>query len=251
MGSTRTDDRRLRLRGRRRHPGRPEGVRRHGRARHERDRRADRAEHDRRDRGARGAAGVRRAQLDAVFDDLGVDAAKTGMLFSRAMIETVADVPRAPPGPARRRPGDGRELRRTAAPGRRRRGAGRAGSSRSRRSSRRTCGGGGARRRRARGRASRAARELGAPAAIVTGGHGETAVDHLFDGREHVEIPSSGTTSRATHGAGCTHSAALAALLARGLPLVDAARGAARGQPRRSHGLPEMGAGDGPSTFSM
>src|SRR5437870_9932405 len=30
------------------------------------------------------------AQLDAVFDDIGVDAAKTGMLFSRPLIETVA-----------------------------------------------------------------------------------------------------------------------------------------------------------------
>src|SRR3954462_4888364 len=29
-------------------------------------------------------------QLDAVFDDIGVDAAKTGMLFSRDLIETVA-----------------------------------------------------------------------------------------------------------------------------------------------------------------
>src|SRR5437667_790654 len=32
-----------------------------------------------------------RAQLAAVFDDIGVDAAKTGMLFSRELIETVAD----------------------------------------------------------------------------------------------------------------------------------------------------------------
>src|ERR671925_2320882 len=31
------------------------------------------------------------AQLEAVFDDLGVDAAKTGMLFSAPLIETVAD----------------------------------------------------------------------------------------------------------------------------------------------------------------
>src|SRR5437667_1572753 len=31
------------------------------------------------------------AQLEAVFDDLGVDAAKTGMLFSVPVIETVAD----------------------------------------------------------------------------------------------------------------------------------------------------------------
>src|SRR5215212_11432097 len=32
-----------------------------------------------------------RAQLDAVCDDIGVDAAKTGMLFSRGIIETVAE----------------------------------------------------------------------------------------------------------------------------------------------------------------
>ena len=32
-----------------------------------------------------------RAQLDAIFDDIGVDAAKTGMLFSRTIIESVAE----------------------------------------------------------------------------------------------------------------------------------------------------------------
>src|SRR2546428_8384767 len=32
-----------------------------------------------------------RAQLELVFDDIGVDAAKTGMLFSRVLIATVAD----------------------------------------------------------------------------------------------------------------------------------------------------------------
>src|SRR5918999_583449 len=32
-----------------------------------------------------------REQLAAVWDDIGVDAAKTGMLFSRSIIETVAD----------------------------------------------------------------------------------------------------------------------------------------------------------------
>src|SRR5919199_756225 len=31
------------------------------------------------------------AQLEAVFDDIGVDAAKTGMLFSAPLVETVAD----------------------------------------------------------------------------------------------------------------------------------------------------------------
>ena len=32
-----------------------------------------------------------RAQLDAVFSDIGVDAAKTGMLFSAPIVEAVAD----------------------------------------------------------------------------------------------------------------------------------------------------------------
>src|SRR2546430_7375307 len=40
-----------------------------------------------------------RAQLDAVFDDIGVDAAKTGMLFSRTLIETVASYLRNHPVP--------------------------------------------------------------------------------------------------------------------------------------------------------
>jgi hydroxymethylpyrimidine/phosphomethylpyrimidine kinase len=88
--------------------------------------------------------------------------------------------------------------------------------------------------------------ELGAPAAIVTGGHGEP-VDQLFDGRRHVEIPVERHDVRATHGAGCTHSATLAALLARGLSLEDAARGAAGAASRAvAQGLAEIGAGDGP-----
>jgi hydroxymethylpyrimidine/phosphomethylpyrimidine kinase len=88
--------------------------------------------------------------------------------------------------------------------------------------------------------------ELGASAALVTGGHG-TAVDHLFDGRSHVEIPVERLSVPATHGAGCTHSATLAALLARGLSLEEAARGAAAAATAAvRHGLVELGAGDGP-----
>src|SRR5436190_8051591 len=40
-----------------------------------------------------------RAQLDAVWADIGVDAAKTGMLFSRAIVEEVADWLEAHPVP--------------------------------------------------------------------------------------------------------------------------------------------------------
>ena len=74
---------------------------------------------------------------------------------------------------------------------------------------------------------------LGAPAVIVTGGHGGEAVDWLFDGERHVPIPVERYGEEATHGAGCTHSASLAAFLARGRALAEAAR--ARG-PRRLGG---------------
>jgi len=88
---------------------------------------------------------------------------------------------------------------------------------------------------------------LGAAAVIVTGGHGEDAVDHLYDGERHVAIPVERHQSGATHGAGCTHSATLAALLARGLALEEAARGAASAASRAvAQGLAELGAGDGP-----
>ena len=43
--------------------------------------------------------------------------------------------------------------------------------------------------------------ELGAAAVIVTGGHGEDAVDHLFDGRDHLDLPVARHAVAATHGA--------------------------------------------------
>jgi hydroxymethylpyrimidine/phosphomethylpyrimidine kinase len=88
---------------------------------------------------------------------------------------------------------------------------------------------------------------MGAPAALVTGGHGAEPVDHLFDGSRHIAIPVARHSVAATHGAGCTHSASLAAGLAAGLPLEEAARQAAviAGQAVE-HGLPWLGAGEGP-----
>jgi hydroxymethylpyrimidine/phosphomethylpyrimidine kinase len=88
---------------------------------------------------------------------------------------------------------------------------------------------------------------MGAAAAIVTGGHGPEPVDHLFDGRCHVRIEVARYAVAATHGAGCTHSAALAAGLAAGLSLPDAARQAAAvAGDAVAHGLAGLGGGDGP-----
>jgi len=89
--------------------------------------------------------------------------------------------------------------------------------------------------------------KLGAAAVVVTGGHGDEPIDHLFDGERHVEIPVTRYEVAATHGAGCTHSATLAAGLAKGLTLEGAARQAALvASDAVRHGLPELGSGEGP-----
>lgn len=94
---------------------------------------------------------------------------------------------------------------------------------------------------------------MGAAAALVTGGHGREPVDHLYDGTAHVRIPVTRHRVAATHGAGCTHSAALAVGLAAGLSLADAARQAsAVASAAVAQGLVGLGAGDGPvSVFPL
>jgi hydroxymethylpyrimidine/phosphomethylpyrimidine kinase len=189
-----------------------------------------------------------RAQLDAVFGDIGVDAAKTGMLYSRALIEAVAGYLREHAVPLVVDPvmvaSSGAQLLEDDAvevlvrelfplatvitpnlPEAR----ALAGDDAS------------------QAELAERLHDLGAPAVIVTGGHGTAAVDHLFDGREHVDIPVTRHAVAATHGAGCTHSATLAALLARGETLAGAARGASEAASRAvAQGLVEVGAGDGP-----
>jgi hydroxymethylpyrimidine/phosphomethylpyrimidine kinase len=189
------------------------------------------------------------AQLEAVLSDLGAGAAKTGMLFSRGVIEAVAGILAGRGLPlvvdpvlvassgAKLLEDDAADalvsllfpLATVVTPNL-------------------------AEAQQLTGRPALAAKAelaerlvaLGAPAALVTGGHG-APVDHLYDGREHVEIPVDRLGVAATHGAGCTHSATLAALLARGLPLVEAAAGAARAATDAvRHGLVGLGAGDGP-----
>lgn len=74
----------------------------------------------------------------------------------------------------------------------------------------------------------RAARDIyrfGPGNVLVKGGHltGE-AVDVLYDGREYHYLKGQRLDSRNTHGTGCTLSSAIAAGLARGLPVVAAVR---------------------------
>jgi hydroxymethylpyrimidine/phosphomethylpyrimidine kinase len=190
-----------------------------------------------------------RAQIEAVLDDIGADAAKTGMLFSAPLIEAAAaalagrglplvvdPVMVASSGSTLLLPDaigtlvtrlfplatvvtpnlpEAQALTQTAT----------------------------------EDRAELAERlvAMGAPAALVTGGHGAEPIDHLFDGSRHTAIPVTRHRVAATHGAGCTHSAALAAGLAAGLPLAAAARQAATVAGEAvARGLAMLGAGEGP-----
>ncbi len=74
--------------------------------------------------------------------------------------------------------------------------------------------------------AARRIHGLGARAVIVKGGHipGDEVVDVVFDGETFTDLRGPRVESRNTHGTGCTFAAALAANLARGETLVEAAR---------------------------
>jgi hydroxymethylpyrimidine/phosphomethylpyrimidine kinase len=214
------------------------------------------------------------AQLEAVFDDIGVDAAKTGMLFSASLIETVADFLEERPVPLVVDPvmvaSSGAQLLEddavetlverlfplaTVVTPNLAEAEVLAGTKQQTVPKFDTA----ARASAAHGPAvfdkqqavtkselAERIHALGAAAVIVTGGHGEP-VDHLFDGREHVEIPIERSDVGATHGAGCTHSATLCAGLAGGLSLREAAENAAHvASVAVAHGLAEIGAGDGP-----
>jgi hydroxymethylpyrimidine/phosphomethylpyrimidine kinase len=69
----------------------------------------------------------------------------------------------------------------------------------------------------------------GTRSVVIKGGHrgGSTSVDLLFDGRNFTEYTSERFDTPNTHGTGCTFSAAIAAGLARGLA-VDGAVGEAK-----------------------
>jgi hydroxymethylpyrimidine/phosphomethylpyrimidine kinase len=90
-------------------------------------------------------------------------------------------------------------------------------------------------------------RDLGAHAALVTGGHGhgDEVVDVLYDGDWHVARHLR-SPSRHTHGTGCTLSAAITANLALGKPLVESVEIAREYVQRAIAMSPGLGGGHGP-----
>src|SRR5262245_5816852 len=65
---------------------------------------------------------------------------------------------------------------------------------------------------------------LGPAAVVVTGGHGPDNADVLTDAAGSIRIEGPRYPVGASHGSGCTHSSDLAAFLARGADLAEAAR---------------------------
>jgi hydroxymethylpyrimidine/phosphomethylpyrimidine kinase len=195
------------------------------------------------------------AQVEAVLDDIGVDAVKIGMLGDAASIEAVAEalsrLPAGRPvvldpvmvsesGAELLEPSSRRGLVRMLLPratavtpnlAEARALAAEVGTAPSSDPS----------------ALARTLRALGPEVVVVTGGHRDDATDVFFDGERLVELPGERHPDGAAHGSGCTHSSVLAARLAWGDDPLDAARTAKEVAARAVRdGLAEIGAGAGP-----
>lgn len=100
----------------------------------------------------------------------------------------------------------------------------------------------------AMGEAARAIAALGPRVVAVKGGHlaGE-AVDVVYDGREVVTLPEPRVETTDTHGTGCIFAAAIAAHLARGAPPLEAVRRAKAFVTAAVRGALRLGRGHGPA----
>ena len=95
--------------------------------------------------------------------------------------------------------------------------------------------------------AARAIAALGPKTVIVKGGHwGDDATDVFFDGQSLVQLSTPRVATTNTHGTGCTFSAAIAAGLAHGLPLIEALQQAKGFVEQAMRSAFPLGQGHGP-----
>ena len=193
------------------------------------------------------------AQIDAVATDIGMDAVKTGMLSSAAIIETVAErlrhhgVEQLVVDPVMVAKGGDRLLREDAVTALVSRllplalvstpNAGEAAA---------LCGHPVETMEQARDAAG-AIHAMGCRYVVVKGGHfGEDAVDVLYDGSAFTEFPAKRISTTSTHGTGCTFASAVAAGLARGNTVGGAVSDAKAYVTAAIAGAPPIGGGHGP-----
>jgi hydroxymethylpyrimidine/phosphomethylpyrimidine kinase len=98
--------------------------------------------------------------------------------------------------------------------------------------------------------AGRALLDLGAGAAVITGGHlaGDDVIDVFVSATEQAEFRRARVATTNDHGTGCTYSSAIAAYLARGESLIRATEQAGRFVERALLGAQgwSLGHGGGP-----
>ncbi len=95
--------------------------------------------------------------------------------------------------------------------------------------------------------AARAIAALGPRHVVVKGGHrAADPVDVYFDGKRFAELRAERISTRHTHGTGCTFSAAIAAFIARGLPVEAAVTAAKNYITEAIRHAPGIGSGHGP-----
>ncbi len=195
-----------------------------------------------------------RAQIDAVVVDIGVQAAKTGMLSSAAIIEAVSSaivdhgIRNLVVDPVMVAKGGAKLLRDDAVDALRSRLLQLATVITPNLPEAEVLVG---RRLRTPDERRQAARDLvgmGARAAVVKGGHaaGAMSTDIYFDGVELVELKARRISTTNTHGSGCVFSAAIAARLARGADPLAAVRDAKAFITRAIEHSLELGRGHGP-----
>ncbi len=196
-----------------------------------------------------------RLQLDLVVRDIGVDAAKTGMLSSAEIVEAVAEavkehgLERLVVDPVMRAKSGDRLLRAEAEEALIRRLFPLAYLVTPNIPEAEALVGGSIQSVKEMAKAARRIFDLGPRAVLVKGGHLDSeaeAVDVFYDGRQIHEFRAERIRTRNTHGTGCTYSAAITAYLARGEELLEAVRKAKDYVTAAiRHGFP-LGRGHGP-----
>jgi len=196
------------------------------------------------------------AQIDAVLTDIGVDAAKTGMLANAGIIEIVAQKVRehrierfvvdpvmlAKSGAALLRPDAVEALKRHLLP--------LALVVTPNLPEASALAGWPIRTEQEMEDAARAIMRLGTRSVVVKGGHlqgDEESVDLFFDGRAFQRFAAPRVATQHTHGTGCIFSAAIAAGLAKGLQPVAAVAEAKRFVTAAIEGGLPLGRGHGPA----
>jgi hydroxymethylpyrimidine/phosphomethylpyrimidine kinase len=193
------------------------------------------------------------AQIDAVVSDLGVEAAKTGMLASSKVIEAVAAaidahrIQNLVVDPVMVAKGGAKLLRDDAVHALRSRLLPLAAVITPNLPEAEVLLGRPIRTIDERREAARSLVALGPRAAVVKGGHAsEDATDVYWDGSDMVELPAPRMPTANTHGSGCVFSAAIAAGLAKGLEPLAAVRQAKEFITAAIEHSLEIGHGHGP-----